>query len=165
MPAFLPLLGDQPKILILGSMPGRVSLDVDEYYAHPRNAFWPIMSNLFDVTLDAKYEQRVRELTACGICVWDVLHDCERPGSLDSKIVIESERVNDFESFFATQTCLKIVGFNGHAARAIFARHFKSMYVRLPHIQWVDLPSSSPAHAAMRYDEKERLWRERLIAS
>ena len=87
MSGFPPIIGGEPRILILGSMPGIKSLEAVEYYAHPQNAFWWIMAQLFELDLRADYPQRCRALIRAGVAVWDVLHDCERPGSLDSSIV------------------------------------------------------------------------------
>ncbi len=163
MPAFAPILGAQPRILILGSMPGQRSLDVKQYYAHPRNVFWPIMMQLFDVDTELPYQERVSLLMQKGVCVWDVLHDCERPGSLDSRIVRNTEQVNDFHRFFKLHPSLRVVGFNGQAARKIFHRHCKGLYDEWPLMRWVDLPSTSPAHAAVSAADKATIWSQRLM--
>lgn len=162
MPAFAPILGDKPKILLLGSMPSVKSLQAQQYYAHPRNAFWPIMQFLFSIDAKAEYRQRVAQLMANNICVWDVLYDCERPGSLDSRIVLSSERANNFLDFFHRHPSIEMVGFNGLAARKIFNRHCKSVFADFPSIRWVDLPSTSPAHAVLSVEQKVRIWAETL---
>ncbi len=162
MPAFPPILGEQPTLLLLGSMPGIKSLQQAQYYAHPRNAFWPIMEALFAVDSQSSYECRKQQLIARGVCVWDVLQDCERPGSLDQDIVLSSERANDFTRFFAAYPTINTVGFNGQAARKIFTRHCKALYDSLEHVQWIDLPSTSPAHAAMTLAQKIDVWSQQL---
>ncbi|ATX80226.1 hypoxanthine-DNA glycosylase [Mariprofundus aestuarium] len=78
------------KILILGSMPSRKSIAADQYYAHPQNGFWPIMGELFGFTASLEYEERLAQLRKNGVGLWDVAHQCVRPGSLDSAIEIES---------------------------------------------------------------------------
>jgi len=92
---FPPLLGESPHTLVLGSFPSVASLAAQQYYAHPRNAFWPIMGMLlgFDATLP--YPERTRALTACGIALWDVIASCHRPGSRDDAIVGPSVEPND----------------------------------------------------------------------
>jgi len=162
MAAFPPVLSNNPTHLILGSMPGRRSLQRNEYYAHPQNAFWYIMSQIcsFDLALD--YAERVESLTNARYCLWDVLHDCDRKGSLDSKIEKSSEIPNDFKIFLEQNPTLKLVGFNGQASRKIFSRHFACLYQEFEHIKWVDLPSTSPAHARLNRSEKYRIWSKQL---
>ncbi len=160
MPAFPPIVGSSPKIVILGSMPSVKSLQAQQYYAHPRNAFWPIMSSLFNVAGD--YACRAAQLTNNRVAVWDVLYSCERDGSLDSNIVAASEQVNDFKLFFSKHRSVTLVGFNGLSARKIFNRHCRFVYDLFPDIAWVDLPSSSPAYAAMSVQQKCQIWGDRL---
>ncbi len=162
MPAFLPILGSNPTILILGSMPGKASLDAAQYYAHPRNAFWPIMAELYGVNVDDSYTKRVEKLKQNNVSVWDVLHDCERFGSLDQNIVKETEQVNDFFALFTDHPSIESVGFNGQAARKIFNRHCKALYSNFTDIKWVDLPSTSPAHASLTLQQKCSIWGKQL---
>lgn len=164
MAAFPPIVGKLPKVLILGSMPGRISLDERQYYAHPRNCFWWIMSELFNVKQSSDYQDRVAQLRRCGVAVWDVLHDCQRPGSLDSRIDRQSEQVNDFWQFLADYASLDVVGFNGRAAENIFLRHFDGLQAEYKNIRWVCLPSTSPAHASMTKQQKLRHWRTLISA-
>lgn len=155
------LSGDRPRLLILGSMPGRVSLAQSQYYAHARNAFWWIMSELLSFDLSLPYQQRVRALTQSNVALWDVLSDCQRPGSLDANIVRDSEVANDFSTLFQQYPSLELIAFNGAAAQRLFMRHCKS-YLQQADIQWVQLPSSSPAHAALSRDDKLAVWRNHL---
>ena len=99
--SFPPLCGPRARILILGSMPGRASLAAQQYYAHPRNAFWPIIEAALGIDRDLPYAQRCRQLIAKDIAVWDVLQSCFRPGSLDADIDPASIMPNDFATFFA----------------------------------------------------------------
>ena len=164
MAAFPPLLGDKPITLILGSMPGQASLNAGQYYAHPRNAFWFVMSRFCDFEDGIRYQDAVKAVIDKRICVWDVLLDCDRKGSLDSNIQRKTELPNDFATFFDKYPSIRVVGFNGMAARKIFTRHFGSLIPKLSHVSWVDLPSTSPAHAALNKQEKAKLWIERLEA-
>ena len=84
--SFPPLVAPGCRVLVLGSMPSVASLDRQEYYGHARNAFWPLMAGLFGFDATAPYEARCLALTSAGVAVWDVLHACVRPGSLDSSI-------------------------------------------------------------------------------
>lgn len=166
MPAFAPLIGDRPKVLILGSMPSQQSLSVQQYYAHPRNAFWWIMQRLCGAPCSASlsYQQRCQLLTDNGVAVWDVLADCQRPGSLDANIVRESEQPNDFELFFAAHPTIQVIAFNGAAANKIFSRHCKSCLATRPELQLFQLPSTSPAHAALSKQQKLVKWQSVLSA-
>ncbi len=163
MPAFAPIIGNKPTVLVLGSMPGQASLYHQEYYAHTRNSFWWIMSELYEFDFNIGYEARCSALKAAGVSVWDVLHDCARPGSLDSAIVRDSERVNDFELFFRSHTSINRLIFNGAAAHTIFKRHHKGLLERLAkqnsNFKWACCPSTSPAHASVSKYDKLAAWR------
>lgn len=153
--SFLPVADKHATALILGSMPGQRSLDKHEYYAHPQNTFWKIMGDLVGAHPSLPYQQRLHALTAAHIALWDVLHTCEREGSLDSDI--EQEEANDFAAFFARHPHITRVYFNGAKAEQSFKR-FVLGKQKLPPLEFVRLPSTSPAHAGMRYEEKLRVW-------
>jgi hypoxanthine-DNA glycosylase len=156
--SFPPLVGANPKLLILGSMPGVASLQAQQYYAHPRNAFWPIMAELFELNSSAPYPQRCEQLTASGIAVWDVLKACHRPGSLDQHIDPETIEANDFLSFLATHSTITAIFFNGGKAEQMFRRYV------LPQLEQPlvmhKLPSTSPAHAALNCEQKLKAWQQ-----
>lgn len=158
MPTSLPpIVDDDTRVLVLGSMPGEVSLRLQQYYAHPQNAFWRIMSELLPLDAHADYPTRVAALRAAGIGLWDVLRSCDRVGSLDSAIVQDSMEPNDFATLFATHPGLGRVFFNGAKAEQVFGRMVApELRLRLPCCR---LPSTSPANAAIAYDAKLRAWR------
>ena len=160
--SFNPIADRLARVLVLGSMPGVRSLDAQQYYAHPRNAFWRIMAGIYGFDVDLPYERRVQKLTASGVALWDVLRACIRAGSLDSAIKDGSREPNDFQSFFRRYPGIKLVGFNGAEA----ARSFNT-YV-LPRLsvgglRFVRLPSTSPAHVRT-LEQKLEAWREALGA-
>ena len=97
---FPPIADAAARVLVLGSLPGRKSLEMREYYAQPYNAFWRIMGELFGAGPALSYRARLVRLRAHGVAVWDVLAAGEREGSLDSAIVPASIVVNDFNAFF-----------------------------------------------------------------
>ena len=147
------------RVLILGSMPGSLSLQEQRYYAHPRNSFWYIMESLFDVAVLKSYSQKLQLLRDKKIALWDVLEACERKGSLDSAIQSHSVIANDFETFFSQHTQIHSVFFNGARAEAEYKKHVAC----LPGTQSLDLqyhrlPSTSPAHAAMSREQKCVAW-------
>lgn len=143
-------------------MPGVRSLAENRYYAHPQNFFWPLMGELFGAGLELPYEQRLDVLHKAGIGLWDVLKQCDRPGSLDSAIARNSEVPNDLAALIAVNPHLRAVGFNGGAAWAAFGRH---ILPRLPadmlaRVALVPLPSTSPANASVSRERKLAQWRE-----
>lgn len=143
-------------------MPGLVSLHENQYYAHPRNAFWWIMGQMLNFDEGLPYRRRVEQLEASGYAVWDVLYDCVRAGSLDANIVRESEQANDLAGFAAANPQLRLIAFNGRAAQQLFMRHCGDVLTANTHIDTVLLPSSSPAYASLGRLEKLKLWRRGL---
>jgi len=150
--SFEPLSTPAAKVLVLGTLPGRESLRRGEYYAHPRNAFWRIIEAVFGIPAEAEYADRVRRLNAAGVALWDVCAAAHRPGSLDTSI--SSEIPNDFAKFLRTHQRVKLIGFNGAKAAALFRKHV-SLNVDIPR---VDLPSTSPTNAAVPLAEKVKRW-------
>lgn len=153
---FPPAGADDATVLILGSMPGKESLKQHQYYAHPQNAFWKIMGELVGAHLHLPYQERLGALTAARIALWDVLASCVRESSLDSHI--SQEKANDFAAFFAQHPRITQVYFNGAKAEQSF-RKFVLEKQTLPHLTLQRLPSTSPAHAGMRYADKLQAWR------
>lgn len=151
---FPPVVNGGARLLILGSFPSVQSLAARQYYANPRNAFWPITGELFGFDKDAAYEDRLAALRSHGIALWDVLHKCRRIGSADAKIEPKSVVPNDFGTFFNAQRDITRVYFNGKAAATLFGRLID---VDLP-LTYQLLPSTSPARA-MRHGDKLAAWR------
>ena len=154
--SFAPIAGRGARVLILGSMPGRKSLEARQYYAHKQNTFWRIVGELLDIDPRSPYAKRVQALKSARIAVWDVLHSCTRAGSLDSSIDRTSETANDFREFFRRHPKISHVFFNGAKAEASFRRHVASGQDAT--IQYARLPSTSPAHAAASYSRKLKAW-------
>lgn len=156
--SFAPVAAPDAHTLILGSMPGAASLEAGGYYAHPRNAFWPIMGALYGAGPDLAYTERMSVLKASGVAVWDVLQSCLREGSLDADI--REEVPNDFAAFFTAHRGIRRVGLNGGKAAASFRRH--AVCFLPPGASVQVLPSTSPAHAARGVQEKCAIWRAAL---
>ena len=159
--AFPPLVDEHAHTLILGSMPGEASLQAGQYYAHPRNGFWPIVAAVMGFAADLPYPERCAALLARGCALWDVLATCERTGSLDADI--RNGTPNDFPAFFADYPHITRVFFNGSTAEGEFRRKVLPELTRLgiaPRLALHRLPSTSPAHAACSRAEKIKRWRE-----
>jgi len=152
-------------VLILGSMPGVVSLRQMQYYAHPENQFWNIMGELFAAGRELSYAQRLLRLQASKVALWDVAARCQRPGSLDSKIRSDSVVTNDFQTLFTQCSQIHSVCFNGRKAAELFRRLVLPKLSASGHssIQYLTLPSTSPAYAAMTPKEKIHRWQRNLL--
>ncbi|MEN8212983.1 MAG: DNA-deoxyinosine glycosylase [Pseudomonadota bacterium] len=158
--SFPPVIGANPHTLILGSMPGRASLEAQQYYAHPRNAFWPIMARLFDFDAQLEYRLRLEKLAANGILLWDVLKQCERSGSsLDSAIAPQSEIPNAIPQLLSAQPSIETLCFNGGKAWSSFRRHLLAQIMERKSYQFHQLPSTSPANARMNAAQKLTAWK------
>lgn len=147
------------KILILGSIPGVKSLDEQQYYAHPRNAFWNIMETLFSIPTTATYENRITSLCNKKIALWDVLKKCHRNGSLDTSIKNTTNVINNFPDFFEAHKNIKHIFFNGQKAQQLFTRHYKkNPSTIINQLSTTLLPSTSPAHASLNLQQKMQAW-------
>jgi len=157
--SFEPVIGRNPKVLILGSIPGIASLEAQQYYAHPRNAFWPIMAKLFDVEWDNEYELRIQQVKKLPVVLWDTLKACHREGSLDSAILKDELEANDIPGLLNSHPGINLIAFNGAASE----KYFKKTVVRqLTDEHKVDLkrlPSTSPAHASKNFQQKLEDWK------
>ena len=160
---FPPIEDAAARVLVLGSLPGVKSLEMREYYAQPYNAFWRIMGELVGAGPELEYPARMLRLRAHGLAVWDVLAAGEREGSLDSAIVPASIVVNDFGAFFARHRELRLICFNGNTAAGLFRRKvLPSLEPQWAAIERRALPSTSPAYASLRFEQKLARWREAL---
>ena len=155
--SFAPIEGNKAKLLILGSMPGEASLQADEYYAHPRNAFWRIMGSLIALDPAASYQQREQALKNANIALWDVLYSCVRPGSLDSNINKSTQQPNNFEAFFNQHQNITHVFFNGATAEQTY-RKLVLPNITKQRITYLRLPSTSPANASISFEHKLQAW-------
>jgi hypoxanthine-DNA glycosylase len=159
---FDPLVNSEATLLILGTLPGRTSLQRNQYYADPKNAFWFIAHHLFEIDEAAPYEQRVYSLLTHGIAVWDVLRQAERDGSSDSKIVPGSEIPNDFGRFFGSYPTISKVFFNGGNARRLFRNLVTPTLPKdcaLPRVANSALLSSSNSTFGYTREYKVQAWR------
>jgi hypoxanthine-DNA glycosylase len=128
-----------------------------QYYAHPRNQFWPIVGEIGGFDAGAPYARRIASLRAIRIAVWDVVASCIRAGSLDAEIDRRSIVVNLFAEF--GRVC-----FNGRKAEMIWRRQVLHELPEARKLNYIVLPSTSPAHAGMSYARKLRAWRSALAA-
>jgi hypoxanthine-DNA glycosylase len=153
---FAPVLSKDIHTLILGSFPSRESLAQRQYYAHPRNQFWRLLSAVLNDDLAGlPYEERLKRMLSHGIGLWDVITMCEREGSLDARI--RKAVPNDFAKLKEDCPLLKKICFNGKVAGAYAPRLAGAGYTT------IQLPSSSPAYAARTFEEKLAIWRNIVL--
>ncbi len=151
---FPPILDEHTRILFLGSFPSIASFEQAFYYAHPRNAFWPILEAIFDVRLETNKAKTAFCLTK-GIGLWDVIGSCERSNSSDTNL--KNCIPNDFEKLLNDYPNIHVLAFTGKKSHDLFMKIFKDLK-----IEKVLLPSTSPAHAAMTREKKTKIYTEFL---
>ncbi|GAP35206.1 DNA-deoxyinosine glycosylase [Piscinibacter sakaiensis] len=145
------MVGPRTRLLVLGSFPGEASLAAGQYYAHPRNQFWPLLSALWGVDLRAlPYPARLDQLCARGLGLWDVYARCRRAGSLDAAIT--DAELNDLAGLRRLAPGLEAVAHNGGES----ARH-RGLAEGLGLAVW-RLPSTSPANASWSFERKRAAW-------
>lgn len=151
--SFSPISAPNSKILILGTMPGIKSLELNQYYGHSQNNFWKFLFTIFNEDFSGDYEIRKGLLLKNKIALWDVLQYCDRVGSLDS--AIKNEIANDFETFMEQHPKIDTLLFNGQKAAAFFSKyvHLKKTY------RLITLPSTSPANASKSFEYKLEEWK------
>ena len=151
--SFLPIIDKESKILILGSIPGIKSLEMKQYYAHPQNKFWKIIFDLFSEEFTTDYTERIKILEKYHVALWDVIDTCERKGSLDSEI--RNEEANKIGELLHNYPNIKAIFCNGQ-------KSYKNLLKILPKdflLPIIVLPSTSPAHASLKYEEKLKSWK------
>ena len=140
-------------------MPSEKSLQQQQYYAHPRNAFWFIVQQLLTAEKNLNYAQKIELLHQHHIALWDVLQSCQRQGSLDSAIQSSSVKVNDFEFFLTEHRSIQAIFFNGAKAEQEYQRRvLPNLTKNFDTIHYQRLPSSSPAMATLTPTEKLSVW-------
>lgn len=150
--SFPSISNKEAKVLVLGTMPGVASLELNQYYGQPRNAFWKLLFTILEEPFSSDYQVRKQVAIKNHIAIWDVLQACVREGSLDS--AIEQEIPNNFDLFFKEHPNIEYIVFNGQKA----AKFFKQ-YVRVSkNYKQVTVPSTSPANAGISWEQKLKEW-------
>lgn len=159
--SFAPVIHKSAATLILGSMPGIKSLQAAEYYAHPQNRFWPLMAALCHRSeAPETYEKRLAMLCENGFALWDVLGSCQRTGSLDSAITAETP--NAIDELLIAHPHIRRVAFNGSKAFLSYRKHF-SAFMKETSVEYIQLPSTSPANARWRLPDLITYWQSHLL--
>ena len=151
---FSPIIFSDTKTLILGSFPSIQSFEKSFYYAHPRNQFWKILSELTGYPANTR-DQRIWLLKEAKLGLWDMIRSCSRENSLDSSL--GDEEVNDIPVFLEEHPSIIKIAFTGRKAQQLYMLHFDYLG-----IETVYLPSPSAAYAKMSFLDKVEVYRERL---
>lgn len=155
--SFPPVIDANTRVLVLGSLPGEASLAAGRYYAHPRNGFWHLIGAVIDVDLVAlDYEARLDTLREHGVGLWDTVRSGKRQGSLDA--ALREIEGNDLTAVLGQAPAIAAIGFNGATSARIGRPVLGGVLGGMPDLALIDLPSSSPAFAAMPLAEKTRRW-------
>ena len=155
--SFAPIANSNTEVLILGTLPSDTSIELNEYYANPRNRFWKVITTITKSELPTNYNDKKKILITNKIGIWDVAHQAVRKGSLDSNI--KDEIPNDLDGFIKKYRNLKIVGFNGTKAEALFNKYF----TRNPKIRYISLPSTSSANTGISLEDTYKRWKRVLM--
>ena len=158
---FAPIIGREPRVLILGTAPGEPSLKAGQYYANPRNDFWPVMEHLFSSGRPLEYAARIEMLKLASVALWDVLREASRVGSLDADI--KSPVPNDLSALLHDQPSIHTVFFNGAAAERLFATYVAGS-LNGSVLRFERLPSTSPANASISFALKLAAWNAVRVA-
>ena len=150
-----PVVYKDTKTLILGSFPSIKSFEKNFYYAHPSNKFWKILEATTTYPVN-NLDQKLWLLKECKLGLWDMIQRCSRDNSLDSSL--ENEEVNDIAGFLEAYPSIKKLAFTGKKSEALFKTHFSHL-----EIETVYLPSPSSAYAKMPFEEKVKIYKEKLL--
>lgn len=154
--SFKPQINESSKCLILGSMPGIKSLEMQQYYAHPQNRFWKIMGLICDKEIYNKsYETKIQTLLDNNFALWDVIKFCKRDGSLDSNIT--EEIPNEISKLLKKYKNIEKICLNGNKSYSAFKKHFPEL---LEKYQCYKMPSTSPANAKFKLEDLYEEWRK-----
>ncbi|MFT4048193.1 MAG: DNA-deoxyinosine glycosylase [Solimonas sp.] len=161
-----PRVAEGCRVLLLGSMPSVASLGAANYYAHPRNRFWPLLGQLlmdtpFGFDPRADYETRIAALHAARVGLWDVVGQCRRRGSLDTDIETDSIVANDIPGLLRAHPSIRAIGLNGGVATQLFRRHVQPQLSAdvSARLRIHALPSTSPANAGFDFKRLLAAWR------
>lgn len=155
---FEPIVGDNPQILILGTYPGKESLENQEYYKSNHNSFWYIIQQVFNNGEElSTYEEKCKVLKKNGIALWDVAESCNRDGSLDKNI--KDVKVNDIRSFLNEHPSITKIIFNGNKAEKLFSKYFSGITVECE----CEKTKSSSNACSISKDDKVKIWKEVLL--
>ncbi|MGV0925330.1 DNA-deoxyinosine glycosylase [Empedobacter tilapiae] len=155
--SFESIISLEPRILILGSLPGDLSLEINQYYGHPRNRFWKMMFEIFETEFSEDYGMRKQLILQNKFALWDVAHSADRKGSMDAEM--KNVLPNQIDELLNEHPTIKKIIFNGKKAEQLFWKYFDKKLS----IEYISLPSTSPANAQFSYERLMEIWKKAII--
>lgn len=152
-----PIVDQSTHVLILGSMPSKLSLEKQQYYGNPRNHFWRIIGEILQQEAPVDYMKRLEWLKSHHIGLWDTIQSCERKGSLDANI--RNIVPNNFKELFKKYPNIRLLLFNGGKAFSVFKKYMGLEI--LEKMDYAKMPSTSPIPGKniKTFEEKVKEWR------
>ncbi len=111
-------------VLILGTLPGRMSLTYGKYYADPSNKFWDILFIACGEKIDKTDQGKKQLLEKYHIALWDILYSAVRKTSNDKDI--SDETPNNLPLFLSQYPNIKLLIFHSNDAYRYFKRFFNN---------------------------------------
>ncbi len=155
--SFDPIISPEPRVLILGSLPGDLSLKMNQYYGHPRNRFWQILFKIFNVELSDDYQTRKQIILQHHLALWDVANSAVRKGSMD--VNMKNEIPNNIEGLLMKYPTIERIIFNGKKSEKLFWKYFD----KKSSIRYISMPSTSPANAQYSLQKLVDYWKNAII--
>lgn len=155
--SFESIISLEPRILILGSLPGDLSLEINQYYGHPRNRFWKMMFEIFETEFSEDYEMRNQLILQNKFALWDVAYSADRKGSMD--VDLKNVSPNQIDELLNEHPTIKKIIFNGKKAEQLFWKYFDKKLS----VEYISLPSTSPANAQFSYERLMEIWKKAII--
>ncbi|WP_314241339.1 DNA-deoxyinosine glycosylase [Empedobacter tilapiae] len=155
--SFESIISLEPRILILGSLPGDLSLEINQYYGHPCNRFWKMMFEIFETEFSEDYGMRKKLILQNKFALWDVAHSADRKGSMDAEM--KNVLPNQIDELLNEHPTIKKIIFNGKKAEQLFWKYFDKKLS----IEYISLPSTSPANAQFSYERLMEIWKKAII--
>lgn len=154
--SFQPIISKEPEILILGSLPGDLSLEMNQYYGHPRNRFWKILFTIYHETYSEDYTERIKLIENHHLVLWDIAHSAIRKGSMD--VDIKDVIPNKIDELLEKYPSVTQIIFNGKKSEQLFKKYFQPK----SQIIYTSLPSSSPANAQFSLERLVEIWQKSI---
>ena len=151
-----PLYSKASQTLILGSFPSVKSREAEFFYGHPQNRFWKVLAAVFDAEVPQTIPEKKQLLLTRHIALWDVLASCTIAGASDASI--RDPEPNDIAQLCAAAPIEQIFCTGAKATQL-----YRKLCEPAVHLPCEQLPSTSPANAAMKLPDLVEAYRAALL--